>query len=198
MVFPESPLLLASGSPRRLALLEQIGLYPDKIISPDIDETPHPGELPRSLVQRLSQTKAKTAHSLYPNYFIIAADTAVACGRRIMGKPSTPDEQKKFLELLSGRRHRVYTSVCVANPLGIFRTRIVITHIRLKRLSMKEIDNYIQTGEGHDKAGGYAIQGKGAIFAQQINGSFDGVVGLPLCATYQLLVGLGFNRHWTI
>ena len=185
--------ILASASPRRVDLLRQIGIQPDHILPADIDETPLKSELPRALVARLAKSKAAAIAVEHPGAFVLAADTVVACGRRIMPKAETPEEAHAFLKLLSGRRHRVIGGMAVHSPAGEVRERIVETVVSFKRLSAKEIDTYLASGEWQDKAGAYAIQGLAAKFVRSINGSYSNVVGLALFETSQLLSGLGYN-----
>ncbi len=185
--------ILASASPRRVDLLRQIGIVPDHIIPADIDETSLKSELPRALVKRLAMSKARVVAEEHPDAFILAADTVVACGRRILPKAETPDEARAFLKLLSGRRHRVIGGIAIHAPEGEMRQRIVETTVSFKRLSAKELDAYLASGEWQDKAGAYAIQGLAAKFVRQINGSYSNVVGLPLFETSQLLAGLGYE-----
>lgn len=191
-------LVLASGSPRRLALLEQAGIEPDFLRPTDIDESPKKGEQPRALANRLARIKAETAYSnarreeALEDSYILAADTVVCLGRRILGKAELMDEAANHLALLSGRAHRVYTSVCLATPKGRFRTRIVETRVRFKRLSRDELDAYLASGEWRGKAGGYAIQGLAGTFVVKLTGSYTNVVGLPLYETIRLLEGEGF------
>ena len=169
------PLILASSSPRRLDLLRQVGIQPDRIEPPEIDETTTPGELPRPHAARL------------------AADTVVACGRRILPKAETESEARRCLRLLSGRRHRVLGAVCVLAPGGRRAARLVTTVVAFKRLTDREIDAYLASGEWSGKAGGYAIQGRAAAFVPAINGSYPNVVGLPLVEALALLSGLGWR-----
>ena len=191
-------LVLASGSPRRLALLQQAGLEPDFLWPATIDETPIKGELPRTLAKRLARTKmdvalhaAKREEKLAGAY-VITADTVVCVGRRILPKTEMLDEAASCLRLLSGRNHRVYTSVCVANPKGAIRQRLVDTRVRFKRLSQQEIEAYLASGEWRGKAGGYAIQGIAGAFVVKLIGSYTSVVGLPLHETLSLLEGEGY------
>tara|TARA_B100001939_G_scaffold315415_2_gene300576 strand:- start:30149 stop:30820 length:672 start_codon:yes stop_codon:yes gene_type:complete len=188
------PFILASASPRRRDLLQQVALTPDRIIPTDIDESPEPGESPRHMAERLAQAKARAAAGLLngEKAFILASDTVVACGRRILGKASTEDEARRFLSLLSGRRHRVYTGLCLITPKGRERCRIVETAVIFKRLSEQELELYLKSGEWHDKAGAYAIQGLAARFVKSLNGSYSNVVGLPLFETVNLLEGNGY------
>ncbi|MEM9145509.1 MAG: nucleoside triphosphate pyrophosphatase [Pseudomonadota bacterium] len=184
-------LVLASASPRRRALLAQIGVVPDAILPADIDETPAAGELPRAYAERLALTKARTIAAGAAEALVLGADTVVAAGRRILGKPVDAAEAVRFLHLLSGRRHRVITAVCLAGG-GAERCRSVLTQVKLKRLSDAEISAYIRSGEWQGKAGGYAIQGIAAAFVPEIHGSYTNVVGLPLTETANLLMGAGY------
>lgn len=190
-------LVLASGSPRRLALLNQAGIEPDLLMPADVDETPERGELPRRLAQRLSQEKAKLvagrAKDAGMNALVLAADTVVAVGRRILPKPDLVDEAEACLRLLSGRTHRVYTGVCLIDPRGRTATRLVETRVRFKRLSRDEINDYLACGEWRGKAGGYAIQGIAGGFVVKLVGSYTNVVGLPLSETLGLLTGQGYD-----
>lgn len=178
------PLVLASASPRRLALLAQIGVVPDEVRPAHIDETPRPGELPRAYALRTAEEKA--AAIAEQGLLVLAADTVVSAGRRIIGKPQDETEAEQFLRLLSGRRHRVTTAI-VLNATERLWTRRVETMVQMKRLSVREIAAYIASGEWRGKAGGYAIQGIGAAFIPAINGSYTNVVGLPLPETIGLL-----------
>ena len=187
-------LVLASASPRRVSLLKQIGVVPDRIIPANIDETPLMSELPRELVARLSARKAISVSKEHPGTFVLAADTIVACGRRILSKAETPEQALSFLRLLSGRRHRVVSGLTIVSPQGNVHERIVETHVIFKRLSLRELDLYLASSEWQDKAGAYGIQGLAAKFVRAINGSYSNVVGLPLFETSQLLEGIGFNQ----
>jgi septum formation protein len=195
-------LVLASASSRRLALLEQVGIEPDALRPASIDETPRKGERPRSYVQRLARSKAMTARERLarePNLqgaFVLAADTVVAVSRAIIGKPGYLNEAAAALQTLSGRSHRVFTSVCLLTGMGAVRTRTVETRVRFKRLSREEIDSYLASGEWRGKAGGYAIQGIAGAFVQKIVGSYTNVVGLPLIEVVQLLIGEGFPVYF--
>ena len=184
-------LVLASASPRRLALLAQIGIAPDAVIPSEIDETPQAGELPRAHAGRLAQEKAAAVSATEPDSFVLAADTVVACGRRILPKTLDRAAAERCLRLLSGRAHRVHTGLCLAAD-GAFSCRIVTTRVAMKRLSDPEIAAYLDSGEWDGKAGGYAIQGLAAAFIREIAGSYSSVVGLPLYETAQLLTGRGF------
>lgn len=184
-------LILASGSPRRRELLAGIGVIPDEITPADIDETPQKGELPRPYAARLAVEKAQALH-VRADDLVLAADTVVAVGRRILGKPADIDQARAYLRLLSGRRHRVITGVALR--LGDqTRAKQVETAVKFKRLSDQEITEYLQSNEWQGKAGGYAIQGIAAAFIPAINGSYSNVVGLPLAETANMLRGIGFT-----
>ncbi len=191
-------LVLASASPRRLALLEQAGLKVDALLPADIDETPQRLEQPRSLAIRLASEKAHAAKkikALQPDLagaYLIAADTVVAVGRRILPKCETTDEADDCLHLLSGRQHRVFTAVSLITPRGAERSRLIESRLRFKRLSSAEITAYLATGEWRGKAGGYAVQGFAGVFVVKLIGSYTAVVGLPLYETVNLLAGEGF------
>jgi septum formation protein len=195
-------LVLASGSPRRLALLNQAGIEPDSLIPCELDEIPHRGELPRALATRLARAKANAAleavriDEQLRGAFIIAGDTVVAVGRRILPKAEMLDEAAQCLRLLSGRNHRVYSSVCLVTPKEAFRQRLVETRVRFKRLSKEDLEAYLASGEWRGKAGGYAIQGLGGSFVVKIVGSYTNVVGLPLQETIALLGGEGYPVHF--
>ena len=192
---PESGLrlILGSASPRRRELLAQIGLEPADIRPPDIDETPRQGELPRVYAARIAREKAN-AVSLGDGEVLLCADTTVALGRRIMGKPVDAAEAARFLHLLSGRRHTVITAVAGRRGDRLW-TREVETAVKMKRLSNPEVNAYLATGDWQGKAGGYAIQGPAGAFIPWINGSFTGVVGLPLSETAGLLTAAGFPLY---
>jgi septum formation protein len=186
------PLLLASSSPRRRDLIAQLGVEPAAIFSPDIDETPRRREDPAHYALRMAREKAAAAVGQLPSAVILAADTTVAAGQRIIGPPTrSDDEVAACLQLLSGRRHRVHSAVCVIDAKGVARERLSTTIVAFKRLSAKEIDAYVACGEGMGKAGGYAIQGRAAGFTKFVSGSYSGVVGLPLFETRALLVTAG-------
>lgn len=187
------PLVLASASPRRLELLRQIGVIPDQTVPADIDEVARAGESPRQLSQRLAEEKAAFIKTEYPEAFILAADTVVAVGRRILGKASTVAEARRFLALLSGRRHRVYSGIALITPDGGIRSRTIATAVTFKRLDAAELDAYLAHEEWRGKAGAYAIQGQAARFVKNINGSYSNVVGLPLFETANLLQGNGYD-----
>ena len=188
-------LVLASASPRRLELLAQVGIMPDAVVPADIDETPELRERPRALAARLARTKAMAVAGLpeHKNDFILAADTVVALGHRVLEKPADANEARKFLERLSGRRQRVIGGVCVVAPEGKVSERVIVTQVRFRRLTPADIDAYIDSGEWQGKAGGYAIQGRAGGFVPWINGSYSNVVGLALSETVGLLQGLGWE-----
>jgi septum formation protein len=186
-------LVLASASPRRKALLMQIGIEPDAIDPADLDETPRPGELPAQYATRIAIEKSETVAARQRDAWVLAADTVVACGRRILPKAEDPDAARRCLRQLSGRAHRVYGGVVIRSSSGTVRRRLVQTVVRVKRLDAAEIDAYIRSGEWEGKAGGYAIQGRAAAFIRSINGSYSNVVGLPLFEVAQMLKGLGWK-----
>jgi septum formation protein len=191
-------LVLASGSPRRLSLLNQAGIELDALRPVDVDETPTRGELPRACANRLARAKAEAALKAMQiddelrGSFILAADTVVAVGRRILPKADLADEASQCLRLLSGRNHRVYTAVCLVTPKESFRQRLVETRVRFKRLTEDDIQAYISSGEWRGKAGGYAVQGIAGSFVVKLVGSYTNVVGLPLYESVSLLGGEGF------
>ena len=185
--------MLASASPRRLDLLRQIGLEPDRVDPADIDEMPQPGELPSTHATRLAEEKARAVMLRHPGAYILAADTVVACGRRILPKPADPATARSCLELLSGRRHRVHSGIAVVDPNERLTLRRVDSHVAFKRLSEAEIAAYLRSGEWQGKAGGYAIQGRAAALIRWVSGSYSNVVGLPLFETAQLLTGRGYR-----
>ncbi|MFO1210327.1 MAG: Maf family protein [Amaricoccus sp.] len=182
-------LILASASPRRRALLAQVGLAPDAVHVPEIDETPARGELPRALALRLACAKAQAAEA-DPGDVVLAADTVVAVGRRLLGKPADAAEAAAFLRLLSGRRHLVVTAVAVRRGPAL-RSRVVTTAVRFRPLDDAAIAGYLASGEWQGKAGGYAIQGRAGGFVPWIGGSYSNVVGLPLAETLTLLAAAG-------
>ncbi len=187
------PLILASASPRRLSLLRDIGIIPDQVIAADIDETPYRTEGPRELAARLSRDKLQTIAARFPDAYIIAADTVVGCGRRILPKAETPQDVRDCLTLLSGRRHRVFTGVAIHAPGGKTRQRIAESIVTFNRLSPADIEAYVASAEGQGKAGGYAIQGRAAAYIRFISGSYSNIVGLPLFDVAQMLKGLGYD-----
>ena len=184
-------LILASESPRRLALLAQAGVTPDAVIAPAIDESRLKDESPRAHALRLALEKARAVASGQPDAFVLAADTVVAVGRRILPKAEQDDQVRACLELLSGRRHQVVTAVALATPDGRMLSRTVLTRVGFRRLTAAQIDAYVKTGEGLGKAGGYAIQGRADMFVTALSGGYSNVVGLPLGETMALLAGAG-------
>lgn len=193
LVRASAPLVLASESPRRLALLAQAGIVPDFVLPAAIDESAKKGELPRLHALRLAVEKARrieSEHSGKPA-FILAADTVVALGRRILPKAQDDEEVRDCLKLLSGRRHQVITAVALITPEGKLRSRIAMTRVSFTRLTGPEIEAYVQSREGVGKAGGYAIQGRAEALVKEISGSWSNVVGLPLALTVALLKGAG-------
>jgi septum formation protein len=193
---PTTFLVLASSSPRRLELLRQVGIEPDRVEPPDVDEAALKKELPPGCALRLAIAKAAQVGERIRRRggFILAADTVVACGRRILPKAASRDEAARCLDLLSGRRHRVHGGVCVIAPDGRRSARVVTTAVRFKRLTGPERELYLDSGEWEGKAGGYAIQGRAAAFIPAINGSYSNVVGLPLAEALAMLEGLGWRR----
>ena len=195
-------LVLASGSPRRLALLNQAGIEPDTLLPAEVDEIPRKGELPRAYANRLARAKAEGALATVrrdenlKGAFIVAADTVVAVGRRILPKAELLDEAAQCLRLLSGRSHRVYTGLCVITPKEAFRQRLVETRVRFKRLSKEDLEAYLASGEWRGKAGGYAVQGLAGTFVVKVVGSYSSIVGLPLYETMSLLGGEGYPVHF--
>jgi septum formation protein len=197
-------LLLASGSPRRLQLLAQAGLEPDSLLPTSVDESPLKNELPRSLAKRLARSKADAARAMaartpeFADAYILAADTVVAVGRRVLPKAEFHDQAAECIRMLSGRSHRVYTAVCLLTPKGAVRQRLVESKVRFKRLGRQEIETYLGSGEWRDKAGGYAIQGLAGTFVVKLVGSYSSVVGLPLYETIAMLDGEGFpvRKGW--
>jgi septum formation protein len=188
--------VLASASPRRLELLRQVGLMPDCIDPADIDEIPRRGELPPEHAMRLAAEKAQAVIPRHPGAYLLAADTVVACGRRILPKTEDEASARDCLELLSGRRHRVHGAIALVSPDGRLMTRRVESQVSFKRLSEVEIGAYLRTGEWQGKAGGYAIQGRAAALIRWVSGSYSNIVGLPLFETVQLLAGRGYRAGW--
>lgn len=186
--------MLASESPRRLDLLRQIGVAPDAVVGAELDETPKRHETPRQLAIRLAAEKAARVAGSERDAYVLAADTVVALGRRVLPKVEDETEGRRCLELLSGRAHRVLTGVAVVAPDGRRAERLVETRVHFKRLGPDEVRRYLECGEGQGKAGGYAIQGQAGAFVTTLQGSYSGVVGLPLYETMNLLTGLGFRR----
>ena len=191
-------LVLASGSPRRLALINQAGIEPEALRPADLDETPLRGELPRACANRLARAKADAALEMVrmddelKGSYILSADTVVAVGRRILPKAELLDQAAQCLRLLSGRNHRVHSAVCLVTPNEAYRQRLVETRVRFKRLSDEDIEAYLASGEWRGKAGGYAVQGIAGSFVVKIVGSYTNVVGLPLYETTTLLAGEGY------
>ncbi len=185
-------LVLASASPRRLELLAQIGLAPDLVDPVNLDETPLPGETARRLALRLARAKADAAARRHPDAFVLAADTVVALGRRLLAKPDDEADAARMLGLLSGRAHRVLSAVAAVAPGGRSGARLSETRVAFKRLTRAELDAYVAGGEWAGKAGAYAVQGHAGAFVTHLNGSYTGVVGLPLYETRALLAGLGY------
>lgn len=194
-------IVLASASPRRLALLQQIGIEPDALLPSDLDEEPLKNERPKALARRLARekavraTQALTSREELKGAYVVAADTVVARGNRILPKPEHLDEAAACLRLLSGRGHRVFTGLVVVTPKEIFRERLVETRVSFKHLSSADIEAYLACGEWRGKAGGYAIQGRAGAFVTKLVGSYSNVVGLPLYETLSLLGGEGFPVH---
>jgi septum formation protein len=195
-------LVLASGSPRRLALLAQIGVEPDRLMPIVIDETPGKHETARALARRLAGEKAAAAAARlkddleYAGALVLAADTVVSVGRRILPKAETVEEASQCLRLLSGRAHRVYTGVALVAANGALRRRLIETRVRFKRLSREDIESYLASAEWRGKAGGYAVQGIAGAFVVKLIGSYTNVVGLPLYETMTLLTGEGYTVHF--
>lgn len=186
-------LILASASPRRLELLRQIGIEPAAIVPAAVEERVLPREPPRAYAIRLAEAKAHAVAVSHPDAYVLGADTVVACGRRILPKALDEATARRCLALLSGRRHRVLGGICVIAPGGRRVRRLVSSVVALARLEPREVDAYIAAGEWHDKAGGYAIQGRAAAFVRYLSGSYSNVVGLPLHETAALLRGLGYR-----
>lgn len=188
------PLLLASGSPRRLDLLAQIGIVPDLVEPTGADETPLRNESPRAHALRLATAKARLAADRHPDHVVLAADTVVAAGRRILGRADAREDAERMLRLLSGRRHRVWTGVAMVAPGVPPRTRLVGSIVTFQRLTDQQVAAYLDGSEWQGKAGGYAIQGRAAAFVRFLSGSQSAVIGLPLFETAQLLRGIGWLR----
>ncbi len=194
MVVQRTPLVLASASPRRLDLLAQVGVAPDRVDPADIDETPLRDETPRSHALRLAVEKARAVAPRSPGAIVLAADTVVAVGRRILPKAETPEQAAYCLKLLSGRNHKVLTGVAAIAPDGREASRLVETRVQFKHLSDQEQADYLAGGEWNGKAGGYGVQGVAGGFIIDLHGSYASVVGLPLYETLNLLTGLGYRR----
>lgn len=197
----DAKLILASGSPRRVELLDQIGIKPDRLMPMDIDESAGKSEHPKSLARRLAQDKAKAAYKQiknepqWKNSFVLASDTVVSVGRRILPKAESIEDANNSMHLLSGRNHRVYSGVCVIAPNGSVRQKVAETRLRFKRISSAEMQSYLDSGEWRGKAGAYAIQGIAGSFVIKLVGSYTNVVGLPLYETSNLLTGEGYIFH---
>ncbi len=188
----KNKLILASASPRRLELLSQIGIVPDQVLPADIDETILKNELPRSLALRLACGKAAKIAGEHPGTFVLAADTVVAVGRRILDKPNNEDDARTALKLLSGRRHKVYGGICIVAPDGKTKSTTCETVVSFRRLSEAEIEAHIKSGEWEGKAGSYAIQGTAATYTKFLSGSYSNVIGLSLYDTMRILNSLGY------
>ena len=189
-------LVLASASPRRLDLLRQIGIVPAAVDPAAIDETPAKAELPAQYAKRIAAAKLAAVAPRHAGCFVLAADTVVACGRRILPKAEDQNAARHCLELLSGRRHHVLGAIAIATPDGRRSERLVDTSVIFKRLSEAEIAAYVAGGDWNGKAGGYAVQGKAAVFVRAISGSYSNVVGLSLYDTAAMLTGLGFKLDY--
>jgi len=185
--------ILASSSPRRLALLKDIGIKPDQVISPDIDETPKKQEQPRELAYRLAFEKLQAVATQYEGTYIIAADTVVGVGRRILPKAENAAEVRECLRMMSGRRHHIYTGVALKNPAGKILRRLSDSTVIFRRLSTADIEAYAECGEGVGKAGGYNLQGCAQMMVRFMSGSYSGIIGLPLFDVGQMLRGAGWN-----
>jgi septum formation protein len=194
MVVQRTPLVLASASPRRLDLLAQVGVAPDRVDPADIDETPLRDETPRRHALRLAVEKARAVAPRSPGAIVLAADTVVAVGRRILPKAETPEQAAYCLKLLSGRNHKVLTGVAAIAPDGREASRLVETRVQFKHLSDQEVADYLAGGEWNGKAGGYGVQGVAGGFIIDLHGSYTSVVGLPLYETLNLLAGLGYRK----
>ncbi len=186
-------LVLASASEMRRQLLQSVGLAPDMIAPAGIDETPLKNELPRDYVARVAHAKALAAHTRHPSSFVIAADTIAACGRRILGKAANASEARRILTLLSGRRHRALTGLCIIAPNGTKRCRVIATTVQFKRLDQGELDAYLASDDWQGKAGCYGLQSRGGGFVESLNGSYSNVIGLPLVETRTMLISLGYR-----
>lgn len=190
----KNKLILASASPRRLDLLSQIGIIPDQVLPADVDETILKNELPRALAMRLAQSKAEKIASENPDAFVLAADTVVAAGRRILDKPKDADDARKALSLLSGRRHVVYGGICLMAPGGKTKFTVCETTVSFRRLSERDIAEYVESGDWEGKAGSYAIQGIASTFVKFLSGSYSNVIGLSLYDTMRILTSLGYQK----
>ena len=186
-------LILASSSPQRLELLKQIDIIPDKVVPAKIEENPSKGEKPRDFVIRMSKEKALNVSKKYEGSYVLSGDTIVSVGRRIIGKPSNKEEAEKYLNLLSGRRHRVLSAVTLITPENKEITKVTLTRVKFSRLNKHDLLEYIKTNEWKGRAGGYAIQGKASAFIPWINGSYTGIVGFPLNEVKNLLSSSGWK-----
>lgn len=186
--------ILASSSPRRISLLNNIGYKPDKIISADIDETPNKKELPKEYAKRMAFEKASKIYKQFPESLVLGADTVVSRGRLILTKPKDKDDASRIFKLLSGRRHAVYTGVCIIKENKVI-TKVVETKLKFKLLTNNEIQNLIESNEWQDKSGGYALQGFASAYISWINGHPSNVIGLPVHETYKILSGLGIQQN---
>jgi len=189
-----APLVLASASPRRIELLARLGIVPDRVLPAELDETPLKAEVPRALAIRLARAKAEAVAAEAPGALVLAADTVVGLGRRILGKPTDRAEAKRFIEALSGRRHRVMTGVCLRRPDGRRTERLVTTILAFQRLTPGQIEAHLDSGEWQGVAGGYQIQKRAEAWVRFLSGSHSNVVGLPLFETAQLLRGSGWLK----
>ena len=190
---PKYQLILASQSPRRKHLLAEAGIFADDVIAANIDETPIKNERPAEYVLRMAQQKADAVASRAGGQFVLSADTAVICGRRIIPKAETAEEARRCLQLLSGRSHRVYGGICLYLPDGEWRTKLSVSRVKFRPLSLADKHAYLQSGEWRGKAGGYAIQGRAGLYVRQITGSYSNIVGLDMHKVAGLLLGAGFD-----
>lgn len=190
----KNKLILASASPRRLDLLAQIGIVPDQVLPADIDETVLKNELPRALALRLAKGKAEKIAKENPDSFVLAADTVVAAGRRILDKPKDANDVRTALELLSGRRHVVYGGICIIAPGGKSKCTVCETIVSFRRLDARDIADYVDSGDWEGKAGSYAIQGMASTFVKFLSGSYSNVIGLSLYDTMRILTSLGYQK----
>ncbi len=186
-------LILASSSPQRLELLKQIDIIPDKVVPAKIEENPSKGEKPRDFVIRMSKEKALNVSKQFKDSYILSGDTIVSVGRRVIGKPSNKAEAENYLNLLSGRRHRVFSAVTLITPDNKEKTKVTLTRVKFSRLNKNDLLEYIETNEWKGRAGGYAIQGKASAFIPWINGSYTGIVGFPLNEVKNLLSSSGWE-----
>ncbi len=190
----KNKIILASASPRRLELLSQVGIVPDEVIPADIDETMLKDELPKQLALRLAQGKCAKIAADHANDFVLAADTVVACGRRLMDKPKDADDARRILNILSGRRHKVYGGICIASPDGKTKSHLCETIVSFRGLSSAEIEAYVESKEWEGKAGAYGIQGIAATFIKFLSGSYTNVIGLSLYDTVRMLNAAGYKK----